>query len=34
MEVETMGLGLAFVVACAVALMWIVAFGQEQSPRS
>ena len=31
MDPEVMGLALAIVVACGVALMWIIAFGEEHA---
>jgi hypothetical protein len=34
MDVEAMGLGLAILVACGVALTWLIAFGEEHARRS
>jgi len=33
MDVEVMGLGLAILVACGVALMWLIAFGEEHARK-
>jgi hypothetical protein len=34
MDAELMGLGLAIVIACGVALMWLIAFGEEHAHKS
>ncbi len=33
MDVEVIGLILAILVACGVALMWLIAFGAEQARK-
>ncbi len=33
MDVEAMGIGLAILIACGVALMWLVAFGKEHARK-
>jgi hypothetical protein len=32
-DVEAMGTGLAIVIACGVALMWLIAFGKEHTHK-
>jgi hypothetical protein len=33
MDVEVVGLVLATLIACGVALMWLIAFGEEQARK-
>jgi len=33
MDAESMGLGLAFLIACGVAVMWLIAFVSEHSRK-
>lgn len=33
MDVEVLGLGLAILIACGVALMWFVALGEKRARK-
>jgi len=33
MDAEVMGLGFAILVVCGVALMWLIAFGEEHARK-
>jgi len=33
MDAESMGLGLAILIACGVAVMWLIAIGSERSRK-